>query len=232
MASLLQPPGPYSPPPVRPEDIVYEDEYLLALNKPSGLLSVPGRGEDLADCAEARAKAQDRNARTVHRLDMDTSGLLLFGKGAEMHRRLSAMFAAREVEKCYLAWVQGVMTAEAGKIDLPLSVDWPNRPKQKIDAEGGKPSLTRWQLLKSSKEASLLALTPETGRTHQLRLHCAAIGHPILGDRIYAPKAAFVRAPRLQLHAERLAFRHPETGAEMKLTAPSPLTGPIVPDAS
>ncbi|WP_340151619.1 RluA family pseudouridine synthase [uncultured Sneathiella sp.] len=232
MASLLQPPGPYSPPPVRPEDIVYEDEYLLALNKPSGLLSVPGRGGDLADCAEARAKAQDRNARTVHRLDMDTSGLLLFGKGAEMHRRLSKMFAARDVEKRYLAWVQGVMVAEAGEIDLPLAVDWPNRPKQKIDAEGGKPSLTRWQLLESSKDASLLALTPETGRTHQLRLHCAAIGHPILGDRIYATNEAFARAPRLQLHAERLVFHHPETGAEMRLTAPSPLTGPTAPDAS
>ena len=101
---------------------------------------MPGRGGDLADCAEARAKAQDRNARTVHRLDMDTSGLLLFGKGAEMHRRLSKMFAARDVEKRYLAWVQGVMVAEAGEIDLPLAVDWPNRPKQKIDAEGGKPS--------------------------------------------------------------------------------------------
>tara|TARA_R110002110_G_scaffold286155_1_gene500493 strand:+ start:264 stop:962 length:699 start_codon:yes stop_codon:yes gene_type:complete len=232
MPSGLKPPGPYDPPPMKAEDILFEDEHLLALNKPSGLLSVPGRGDDLIDCAEARAKARDRNARTVHRLDMSTSGLLLFGKGAEVHRRLSAMFAARAIEKRYLAWVNGEVGEDEGEIDLPLIVDWPNRPRQKVDPMNGKPSLTRWRLLERRDAASLLALYPETGRTHQLRLHCAAIGHPILGDRIYADKAAFLRADRLQLHAERLRFRHPMTDVELTLTAPADLAGPDDPAAA
>jgi tRNA pseudouridine32 synthase/23S rRNA pseudouridine746 synthase len=217
----------YNPPQPHARDILFEDEHLLALNKPSGLLSVPGRGDHLSDCAEARAKAHDRNARTVHRLDMDTSGILLFGKGAEAHRRLSLLFAERKVQKRYLAWVDGPLRLDAGEIDLPLAVDWPNRPLQKIDRENGKPSLTCWTVLERLPDATLLALYPKTGRTHQLRLHCAAIGHAILGDRFYASPAIRKRAGRLQLHAERLEFHHPMTDEKMTLHAPSDLTGPV-----
>ena len=216
----------YDPPKDKPGDIAFEDEHLLALNKPSGLLSVPGRGNHLSDCAEARAKAHDRNARIVHRLDMDTSGLLLFGKGAEAHRRLSVLFAERKVEKRYLAWVDGVIEQKIGEIDLPLAVDWPNRPLQKIDHETGKPALTRWRVLERRAEATLLALYPKTGRTHQLRLHCAAIGHAILGDRFYAEPEIRKRAQRLQLHAQRLEFFHPMSGEKMTLTASNDLSGP------
>ncbi|MZR30266.1 RluA family pseudouridine synthase [Sneathiella litorea] len=216
----------YNPPAARKSDIIFEDEYLLALNKPSGLLSVPGRGDHLGDCAELRAKAHDRNARTVHRLDMDTSGILLFGKGAEAHRRLSNMFAERKIAKRYLAWVAGLLSTESGEIDLPLCVDWPNRPLQKVDLENGKPSLTFWQVLERRDNATLLALSPKTGRTHQLRVHCMAIGHPILGDRFYADQVIRKRASRLQLHAERLELRHPMTDEEVILQAPSDLSGP------
>ncbi|MDF2368479.1 RluA family pseudouridine synthase [Sneathiella sp.] len=217
----------YAPPPPLDETILFEDDHILALNKPSGLLSVPGRGDHLTDCAEARAKAHDRNARTVHRLDMDTSGLLLFGKGAEAHRRLSLLFAERKVEKRYLAWVDGSLSENEGEIDLPLGADWPNRPLQKIDTEKGKPSLTCWHVLDRREETTLLALYPKTGRTHQLRLHCAAIGHAILGDRFYSDPAVRKRATRLQLHAEALEFRHPMTAEWISLRAPIDLSCPL-----
>ncbi len=218
----------YAPPPPLEETILFEDEHILAVNKPSGLLSVPGRGDHLSDCAEARAKAHDRNARTVHRLDMDTSGILLFGKGAEAHRRLSLLFAERKVEKRYIAWVAGLMPEDDGDIDLPLAVDWPNRPLQKVDMEKGKPSLTCWRVLERREDATLLALTPKTGRTHQLRLHCAAIGHAILGDRFYSDPTVRKRASRLQLHAETLEFHHPMTEEWISLQAPSNLSGPLL----
>lgn len=218
----------YDPPIAQPSDIIFEDEHLLALNKPSGLLSVPGRGDHLSDCAEARAKAHDRNARTVHRLDMDTSGILLFGKGAEEHRRLSLLFASRKVHKRYLAWVDGYLSDEEGEIDLPLGADWPNRPLQKIDMETGKASLTCWRVLEKRDEATLLALYPKTGRTHQLRLHCAAIGHAILGDRFYAEARIRKRANRLQLHAESLEFHHPMSEELITLKAPVNLSGPMI----
>ncbi len=213
---------PYHPPPESAAELLYQDGWLLAFVKASGLLSVPGREAHLTDCAEARAKKIDRNARIVHRLDMDTSGLLLFGKGAEAHRRLSRMFADREVEKRYIARVLGEVSEETGEITLPLAADWPNRPLQKVDEELGKPARTRWERLKVTDGTSLLALYPETGRTHQLRLHLAAIGHPILGDRFYGNEAAITAASRLQLHAERLSFSHPETGEPITLTAASP----------
>ena len=216
----------YSPPPPSESDILFEDEHLLALNKPSGLLSVPGRGGHLSDCAETRAKAHDRNARTVHRLDMDTSGVLLFGKGAEAHRRLSILFEKRAVAKRYLAWVAGQVQEDTGEIDIPLGPDWPNRPIQKVDREKGKPSLTHWEVLERRDEATLLALYPKTGRTHQLRLHCATIGHPIFGDRFYSDGIVLSRADRLQLHAERLEFLHPMTHEKMILVAPVNLQGP------
>ena len=218
----------YDPPIAQPSDIIFEDEHLLALNKPSGLLSVPGRGDHLSDCAEARAKAHDRNARTVHRLDMDTSGILLFGKGAEEHRRLSLLFASRKVHKRYLAWVDGYLSDEEGEIDLPLGADWPNRPLQKVDMETGKASLTCWRVLEKRDEATLLALYPKTGRTHQLRLHCAAIGHAILGDRFYAEARIRKRANRLQLHAESLKFHHPMSEELITLKAPVDLSGPMI----
>ncbi|MAL80250.1 MAG: RNA pseudouridine synthase [Sneathiella sp.] len=213
---------PYNPPPESAAELLYQDGWLLAFVKASGLLSVPGREAHLKDCAEHRAKKIDRNARIVHRLDMDTSGLLLFGKGAEAHRRLSRMFADREVEKRYIARVLGEVSEETGEITLPLAADWPNRPLQKVDEENGKPARTRWERIAVTDGTSLLALYPETGRTHQLRLHLAAIGHPILGDRFYGTEAARAAASRLQLHAERLSFAHPETGEPITLTAASP----------
>ncbi len=219
---MREPPAalPYAPPPPSAGELLFEDDWLIAFLKPSGLLSVPGRGQHLADCAEARARKINRNARTVHRLDMDTSGLLLFGKGAEAHRRLSRLFADRRVEKRYVAMVLGDVVEIRGEVNLPLLTDWPNRPMQKIDHSHGRPALTRWERLKSGGGTSLLALYPETGRTHQLRVHMAAIGHPILGDRFYGTAEAVAAAPRLQLHAERLTFPHPADGTPITLIAP------------
>lgn len=219
---MPEPPAalPYNPPPPSATELFFEDDWLLAFLKPSGLLSVPGRAPHLRDCAEARARAHDRNVRIVHRLDMDTSGLLLFGKGAEAHRRLSRLFVDRKVEKRYIAFVLGDIVNTKGEVNLPLRTDWPNRPMQIIDPIHGRPALTRWERLKSGGGTSLLALYPETGRTHQLRVHMAAIGHPILGDRFYGTAEAIAAAPRLQLHAERLSFPHPADGRTMTLVAP------------
>lgn len=167
--------------------ILFVNEQLLLVNKPSGLLSVPGRGEDKQDCAIHRAQAQFADALIVHRLDMATSGLLLMARGAEMQRRLSMDFAARKVHKRYIALVTGRLdpAPDWREVNLPLLTDWPNRPRQKIDFEIGKPSLTRYRVLSASDTHSRVELEPVTGRTHQLRVHMLALGHPILGDCLY-----------------------------------------------
>lgn len=206
------------------EGLVYVDEHLLVLDKPAGLLAVPGRGEDKQDCLSARAQALWPDARVVHRLDMATSGLFLMARGLHMQRALSRAFAEREVDKRYEAVVDGLLgpAGTEGVIDLPLAADWPNRPMQKVDREHGRPSTTRWQVLASEGGTSRLALEPLTGRTHQLRVHLLAIGHPILGDALYAPPEVRARAPRLLLHACALRLAHPASGEALAFASPAP----------
>ena len=200
----------------------YVDDALLVFDKPSGLLAVPGRGPEKQDCLSARVQACYPEARVVHRLDMATSGLMLFARGAEVQRRLSGMFAAREVTKRYIAVVAGRLegpSGEWGVIDLPIALDWPNRPVRVIDPVRGKPSLTRWRMLAydAAAQVTRLELEPVTGRSHQLRVHLKAIGHPILGDTLYAPPEVQARAHRLLLHAGTLRFRHPLTGQAVRV---------------
>lgn len=199
--------------------LVYEDETLLAFDKPAGLLAVPGRGDDKQDCLAARVQAVWPDARVVHRLDMATSGLMLFALGADVQRRMNRDFAERRVQKNYVALVDGCPVSPAGHIDLPLAADWPRRPLQKVDATAGKSSFTDWQVLgrDAVHEATRMALQPHTGRSHQLRVHLAAIGHPILGDALYAPLAVRERATRLMLHADALSLPHPSEGRLLRL---------------
>lgn len=206
---------------------LHADDALLVLVKPAGLLSVPGRGADKQDCASARAQQQWPGALVVHRLDMATSGLLLMARTPDVQRALSHAFAQREVEKHYQAIVQGCMSAPEsqggwGDIELPIAADWERRPLRVIDHERGKPSHTRWRVLAMDEAAQTtrLELSPITGRTHQLRLHLAAIGHAILGDALYAGASTQARAPRLLLHATRLAFTHPTNGAWVQYALP------------
>ena len=202
-------------------DLVYEDEQLLVFDKPAGLLSVPGRGPDKQDCLSARATARYPDALVVHRLDMATSGLIMMARSAAIQRALGDAFALRNVRKRYEAVVDG--TPECTErpdawhdIDAPIAADWPRRPLRVI-AAAGQPSLTRWQLLKSlpDRGASHLALAPVTGRTHQLRVHLAFIGHPILGDMLYGDAGVQQRAGRLMLHATELELTHPASGAPL-----------------
>ena len=205
-------------------DVVHADDACIVVCKPAGLPSVPGRGEHLRDCLSARVQAQYPEALVVHRLDMATSGLMLFARGVDAQRRLSRAFAQRQVHKRYLAVVHGGVAADAGEIDLPLMADWPNRPKQKVDLAHGKPSLTRYRVLRRDPEAGTtdLELEPVTGRSHQLRVHLQALGHAILGDRLYASPEVQALAPRLMLHAQMLAFEHPVTGREIRLASKHP----------
>lgn len=206
--------------------MLHEDAHLLALVKPAGLLSVPGRGTHNADCLSARAQRRWPDALVVHRLDQATSGLLLMARNAAMQRALSTAFAERRVHKRYEALVHGRPLARAtadgwAEIDLPLIVDWPNRPRSKVDHAIGKPSRTRWRLLAhdAGTDTTRLALEPVTGRSHQLRVHLLAIGHPIVGDGLYdAPD----HAPRLMLHACELRLQHPVTGQMLDLRSPVP----------
>lgn len=205
--------------------LVHVDAHRVVADKPAGLLSVPGRGPDKADCLTARVQAAFADALAVHRLDMATSGLVVFGRGAAAHRALSIAFAQRRVAKRYEAVVAGLPAQDAGEIDLPLRADWPNRPRQKVDPLLGKPSLTRWWVIAHDAAAGTtrLALEPVTGRSHQLRLHLASIGHPILGDDLYAPPELTAAAPRLLLHACALALpAEPAEAPPLALHSPVP----------
>ena len=204
-----------------PPRIVYLDDDLLVIDKPAGLLSVPGRGADKQDCASSRVQSLHCDAQIVHRLDLATSGLLLMARGVEMQRLLSIAFAQRRVAKRYVAIVHGAMPGPAGEIALPLAADWPQRPRQKVDPLHGKPSLTRWRSLAHDAVAqtSRIELEPVTGRSHQLRVHLAALGHPIVGDALYGGDA---HAPRLLLHACELALAHPRTGEALVLRSAAP----------
>jgi len=200
--------------------VMHVDDACIVVDKPAGLLSVPGRGADKADCLSVRVQAQFTDALVVHRLDMATSGLMLFARGAPAQRALSRAFAQRETHKRYVAIVSGRLDGEAGEIDLPLAADWPNRPLQKIDHEGGRASLTRWRVLAREESRTRLELEPVTGRAHQLRVHLRAIGHPIVGDALYAPDGG--DAPRLMLHASALRFAHPVTANLVEVDSPVP----------
>ena len=203
-------------------DVVYSDAHLAVLNKPSGLLSVPGRGDDKQDCLIVRAQSVWPDALTVHRLDMATSGLVVVARGPEVQRMLSQAFAERKVHKMYEAVVDGSPPEDLSNatspecwqnIQLPLLIDWPNRPKSKVDWTHGKSSQTHWRRKAGPviEGATRLELDPITGRTHQLRLHMLALGHAILGDTLYASPEVCARAPRLLLHARQLQFHHPLT---------------------
>jgi tRNA pseudouridine32 synthase/23S rRNA pseudouridine746 synthase len=189
-------------------ELVHEDAGFIVANKASGLLSVPGRGPDKQDCLIHRVQVVYPEALAVHRLDMSTSGLLLLARSPEMHRELSKLFEQRLVAKRYIAVLAGQLVAEAGEVDLPLICDWPNRPRQKVDFDVGKPSQTRYRLLTydAAADTSRVELEPITGRSHQLRVHMQSLGHPILGDELYGSSTS---APRLLLHATQLQFTMP-----------------------
>lgn len=207
-------------PPQTPLNILYEDAHVLALDKPSGLLSVPGKGPELADCLMSRVLAAFPDALLVHRLDRDTSGVIIFALTPHAQRHLSRQFELRKSRKAYVARVWGRLTPKTGVVDLPLIVDWPNRPKQMVDHENGKPSVTEWTVLRDTATETRVRLFPRTGRSHQLRVHMLALGHPILGDPFYAegPAADF---PRLMLHSEELRLSHPESGKGMRFRSPA-----------
>ncbi len=208
---------PYTPPADPWLVVLHRDDRILIASKPSGLLTVPGKTENLADCLEQRVRSEFPTATIVHRLDRDTSGVLVMALDRDAHRHLGLQFERRHVQKAYIARVWGRVENDAGKIELPLATDWPNRPKQRVDRINGRTALTEWELLEREQIADChavtrIALFPRTGRSHQLRVHMSEIGHPILGDRLYAPPAALRAADRLQLHAERLTFFHPADG--------------------
>ena len=207
-----------------PLSLIHVDPFLVVADKPAGLLSVPGRGADKADCLVARVQAVHADALAVHRLDMATSGLIVLARGAAMHRALSMAFAGRQVHKRYEAVVDGLLVDDEGEIDLPLIADWPNRPRQVVDHAIGKPSLTRWRVIGRDAAAgrTRVALFPVTGRSHQLRVHLSAIGHAILGDDLYAPPLAATATPRLLLHASELRLAHPVTGEALAFDCPVP----------
>ena len=198
-------------PPSDPLEILHHDHELLVVNKPAGLLSVPGKGEHLADCLLARVQAVFPEALLVHRLDRDTSGVMVFALTRHAQRHLGLQFEKRQARKTYVARVWGRVAERTGTIDLPLIVDWLNRPRQMVDHERGRPALTEWRVLRHEGETTRLRLFPKTGRSHQLRVHMKEIGHPILGDPFYAEGPAR-DAPRLMLHAESLRLRHPDGG--------------------
>ena len=208
-------------PPDGPLVVVHRDEDLLVLNKPSGLLSVPGKASAHADCLKARAKAAFPDALLVHRLDMDTSGVMIFALNKAAQRHLGLQFERRHVAKTYEALVWG-QPDDAGEVDLPLIVDWPNRPLQMVDFERGKPAHTNWEVLARYPTHTRVCLRPTTGRSHQLRVHMRGIGHPILGDRFYAKGEALKASPRLCLHALELEVYHPVGGARIAFQAPCP----------
>lgn len=205
---------------------VYVDDMLLVVDKPSGLLAVPGRGADKQDCLSARVRAGYPDALVVHRLDMATSGLMVMARNAQVQRVLSKAFAARAVEKRYIAIVAGRPAAPLQNwetIDLPLIVDWPNRPLRIVDPVRGKPSVTRWRVLgPAGADATRVELEPVTGRSHQLRVHLRELGHPILGDSLYAPPEVQTQAKRLLLHAWSLRFAHPVTAKKLAFECVAP----------
>ncbi len=202
-------------PPTTPLDVLHEDAQLIVVNKPAGLLSVPGRGEHLADCLLTRVQQAFPQALLVHRLDRDTSGVIVFAQTPHAQRHLGLQFEKRQTRKTYVARLSGNLSPKTGTADLPLIVDWPNRPRQMVCHETGKPAITDWRVIRYDGDTTRIRLFPKTGRSHQLRVHMQAIGHPILGDPFYAHGDA-QDYHRLMLHSEELRLKHPEGGISMK----------------
>lgn len=210
----------YDPPEV-PLDVIHADHEVLLVNKPHGLLSVPGKGEHLADCLLTRIQAAFPEALLVHRLDRDTSGIMVFALTPHAQRHLGLQFEKRQVKKTYVARVWGRIAEKTGTVDLPLIVDWPNRPRQMVDHDNGRPAVTDWRVMRATETETRVRLYPRTGRSHQLRVHMREIGHPILGDPFYAEGAAR-DFPRLMLHSESIRFRHPDGGVGMTFSVKAP----------
>ena len=208
-------------PPNDPIEVVYEDAHVVAVNKPTGLLSVPGKGEHLSDCMLSRVMVAFPEALLVHRLDRDTSGVMVFALTPHAQRSMSMQFEARRTKKAYVACVAGEVQESEGEIDLPLIVDWSNRPKQMVCHDTGKPAVTKFKRVSVTDDQSRLRLFPKTGRSHQLRIHCLAIGHPILGDPLYSPETV-TDFPRLLLHSEELRINHPESGKGLRFRTKCP----------
>jgi tRNA pseudouridine32 synthase/23S rRNA pseudouridine746 synthase len=200
-------------PPSDPLNVLFQDDQILIVDKPSGLLSVPGKAEEHKDSLELRVRAIYPESLLVHRLDMDTSGIMVFAQTKNAQRHLGLQFEKRGMKKTYVARVDGVIAQDEGLIELPLILDWPNRPLQIVDPQNGKPAITSWRVLEREQNATRVEMLPTTGRTHQLRVHMQAIGHTILGDRFYGNEAQIAAEKRLQLHAQKLSLRHPEGGA-------------------
>jgi tRNA pseudouridine32 synthase/23S rRNA pseudouridine746 synthase len=211
---------PYAPP-QGPLAVLHADHEVLLVDKPAGLLSVPGKTPDLEDCLLARVQAVFPTALLVHRLDRDTSGVMIFALTPHAQRHLGLQFEHRQTKKTYVARVRGLVAGQEGTIDLPLCVDWPNRPLQKVDHAEGRPAVTDWRVLRRGADETRMRLMPRTGRSHQLRVHMVALGHPILGDPFYA-SGADRDFPRMLLHSETLQFRHPDGGRGTRVTAPCP----------
>jgi tRNA pseudouridine32 synthase/23S rRNA pseudouridine746 synthase len=221
---MTGPSTPYAPP-EGPIPVIHEDDDILVVAKPAGLLSVPGRGPDLADCLLSRLQALRPETLLCHRLDRDTSGIMVFALTKEAQRRMGRLFETRAVTKRYAALVWGAVAEAEGTVDLPLIVDWPNRPLQHVDHARGRAAVTDWRRMgvegPEAAPVTRMRLMPRTGRSHQLRVHMRELGHPIWGDPFYAEGAA-ARAPRMMLHAEGLKFAHPATGKMLRLAAPCP----------
>ena len=211
----------YTPPPHTTLHILFQDEHLLVVNKPAGLLSVPGNTPEKQDCMVSRCAAEFGDIHNAHRLDMSTSGIIAFARSKDAVRAMNQLFAGREVDKTYMAVVDGIVEQDNGEIHAPLMVDWPNRPRQMIH-EDGKPSCTRYQVIsrETQRNTTRVQLEPITGRSHQLRVHMMSIGHAILGDEFYASDEAFHKADRLLLHAEKLSFIHPFTHQPIHIHCP------------
>lgn len=206
-------------PPTSPLDILYQDKDIIVLNKPSGLLSVPGRQDHMKDSLSKRVQDRFPTATIVHRLDMDTSGIMLMALTRQAHRHMSMQFEKRATEKSYIAVLYGLVEQAEGEINLPLILDWPNRPLHMVDHDNGKNALTRWKVLTREQNFTRMAFYPVTGRTHQLRVHAQAIGHPILGDSLYAHDKARTMADRLLLHATKITLLHPVTREKIVFTS-------------
>ncbi|MCB9982635.1 MAG: RluA family pseudouridine synthase [Rhodospirillales bacterium] len=212
----------YYEPPQEPLNIIHRDDDLLVLSKPAGLLSVPGKAPEHADCLETRGKQEFPESLLVHRLDMDTSGIFIMAMNKKAQANLGKQFERRKIDKTYIAQVWGVPDQSEGRVDLPLRCDWENRPLQMVCYEHGRPAQTAWQVIGVEQGHARVQLKPLTGRSHQLRVHMQALGHPILGDRFYAPEEARDGLDRLYLHAHSLTLHHPKDGTLTTFTDPCP----------
>lgn len=208
-------------PPDTPLNVLHADHEVLLVDKPSGLLSVPGKGPDLADCLLTRIQGAYPEALLVHRLDRDTSGVMIFALTKHAQRHLGLQFEKRQIRKIYVAQVWGALEG-SGTVDLPLIVDWPNRPLQMVCHDTGKQAITEWKARTPKAQSTRVELRPKTGRSHQLRVHMQALGHPILGDPFYATAEALAASDRLMLHSWKVRFRHPDGGKGTEVTAKVP----------